>query len=61
MYNASSYSLGQVQYYAYCHHAFNEIICDLQIPVSAHSGPPLHILLYANTSFQEVQNDLQKY
>ena len=61
MYNASSYSLGKVQYYAYCHHAFNEIICDLQLPVSAHSGPPLHILLYANTSFQEVQNNLQKY
>ena len=61
MYNASPYSLGQVQYYAYCHHAFNEIICDLQLPVSALSGPVLHILLYANTSFEEVQNNFQKY
>ena len=61
MYNASSYSLGQVQYYAYCHHAFNEIICDLQLPVSALSGPVLLISLHANTSFEEVQNNFQKY
>ena len=62
MYNASSYSLGQVQYYAYCHHAFNEIICDLQLPVSALSGPVLLILLHhAKISFEEVQNNFQKY
>lgn len=61
MYNASSYSLGQFQYYAYCHHAFNEIICDLQLPVSAHSGPVLLILLYAKISFETVQNNFKKY